>query len=130
MLYHPDRMNKTTEGIVKAILSIPRGRVSCYRDVALAAGLPNGARQVVRVLHSMSEKYSLPWHRVIRADGFIALDSCRGGDAQAKLLRAEGVRVSRRAAGKSGVRGWVDLSRFGHGCRVRQLPHGARTEPF
>jgi methylated-DNA-protein-cysteine methyltransferase-like protein len=111
-------MNKTTEGIIKAVLSIPRGRVSCYRDVALAAGLPNGARQVVRVLHSMSEKYKLPWHRVIRADGFIALDSCRGGDVQAKLLRAEGVRVSksRRGAGTSGTcGGWVDLSRFGHG---------------
>jgi methylated-DNA-protein-cysteine methyltransferase-like protein len=115
-------MNKTTEGIIKAILSIPRGRVSCYRDVALAAGLPNGARQVVRVLHSMSEKHKLPWYRVIRADGFIALDSCRGGDAQAKLLRAEGVKVSksRRAAGKSGnYSGWVDLSRFGHSYRGR-----------
>jgi methylated-DNA-protein-cysteine methyltransferase-like protein len=113
-------MKETTGRIIKAILSIPRGRVSCYRDIALAAGIPNGARQVVRVLHSMSEKYKLPWQRVIRADGFIALDNCRGGDAQAKLLRAEGVRVSknRRAAGSGGSAtescGWVDMSRYGY----------------
>ncbi|MDR1318123.1 MAG: MGMT family protein, partial [Treponema sp.] len=110
-------MNRTTEQILDVLLSIPPGRVSCYRDVALAAGVPNGARQVVRVLHSMSEKYKLPWHRVVRADGFIALDSCRGGGLQAKLLRAEGVKVSRgRRAGtdRAANAGWVDLSRYGH----------------
>ena len=62
-------MTETTSRIIKAIRAVPRGKVSCYRDIALAAGLPNGARQVVRVLHSMTEKYKLPWHRIIRAEG-------------------------------------------------------------
>ncbi|MDR1287136.1 MAG: MGMT family protein [Treponema sp.] len=85
----------STRAIIEAIRSIPRGRISCYRDVALAAGLPNGARQVVRVLHSLSKKEGLPWHRVIRADGSIALEPSNGLELQAALLRAEGVRVSK-----------------------------------
>ena len=28
-----------------------------------------GTRQVVRILHSCSEKYDLPWHRVVNAKG-------------------------------------------------------------
>ncbi|MCL2266458.1 MAG: MGMT family protein, partial [Treponema sp.] len=58
-----------TKKIIEQILSIPKGKVSSYRDIAVKAGLVNGARQTVRTLHSMSEKYNLPWHRVIRSDG-------------------------------------------------------------
>jgi methylated-DNA-protein-cysteine methyltransferase-like protein len=98
-------MLSSTLAIVKAVRSIPRGKVSCYRDIALAAGFPNGARQVVRVLHSLSEKEKLPWHRVIRADGSIALDSGRGLELQAALLRSEGVEVSKY--------GKVDMDTYG-----------------
>ena len=51
-------MTDTTRAIIDQILAIPRGKVSCYRDIALRAGVPNGARQTVRVLHSLSEKYN------------------------------------------------------------------------
>ncbi|MCL2266807.1 MAG: MGMT family protein, partial [Treponema sp.] len=57
-------------------------------------GLVNGARQTVRTLHSMSEKYNLPWHRVIRSDGKIALKDS-GKALQITLLKAEGVEVSK-----------------------------------
>jgi len=85
-------MTDSTFRIIKAIKAIPKGKVSSYRDVAIAAGLPNGARQTVRVLHSLSEKFNLPWHRVIRSDGTIALKE--GRELQIQLLRAEGVNVS------------------------------------
>jgi methylated-DNA-protein-cysteine methyltransferase-like protein len=98
-------MTEATERIIKAILAVPQGKVSCYRDIARTAGLPNGARQTVRVLHAMSEKYQLPWHRTIRADGCIALDNCRGGDLQAELLRSEGIEVTET--------GRVDMAKFG-----------------
>ncbi|MDR3174463.1 MAG: MGMT family protein [Treponema sp.] len=97
-------MTETTRRIVKALRAVPRGRVSCYRDIARATGLPNGARQVVRVLHSMAEKHRLPWHRIIRADGSIALDG-PGRELQITLLRAEGVQVSKL--------GRVDMGRYG-----------------
>ena len=98
-------MTETTLYIVKAIKAIPKGKVSSYRDIALAAGLPNGARQTVRVLHSLSGKFDLPWHRVIRANGTIALKEGEGRELQIALLRSEGVEVS--ATGK------VDMKRYG-----------------
>jgi methylated-DNA-protein-cysteine methyltransferase-like protein len=97
-------MTETTLNIINAIKAIPKGKVSSYRDVALAAGLPNGARQTVRVLHSLSEKFDLPWHRVIRSNGSIALEEGEGRELQIRLLRAEGVEVS-----PDGV---IDMGRF------------------
>ncbi|GHV62872.1 methylated-DNA--protein-cysteine methyltransferase [Spirochaetia bacterium] len=88
-------MIEVTRRIIGIIHSIPPGKVASYRDVARAAGLFNGARQVARILHSMSETQKLPWHRIIRSDGHIALPAGDGGDLQAALLRAEGVRVSK-----------------------------------
>jgi methylated-DNA-protein-cysteine methyltransferase-like protein len=98
-------MTEITQRIVAAILAVPQGSVSSYRDIALKAGLPNGARQVARVLHSMSGKYKLPWQRVIKADGRIALESGGGRELQIALLRSEGVEVSDT--------GTVDLARYG-----------------
>ena len=97
-------MTESTLGIIRAIKAIPKGKVSSYRDVALAAGLPNGARQVVRVLHSLSEKFDLPWYRVIRSNGSIALKEGEGRELQIQLLRAEGVEVT--------PDGLVDMCRF------------------
>ena len=98
-------MTETTIRIVEAIKAIPRGKVSSYRDVALAAGLPNGARQTVRVLHTQSKKCALPWHRVIRCTGSIALEEGEGRELQIALLRSEGVEVS--------AEGRVDMKRYG-----------------
>jgi methylated-DNA-protein-cysteine methyltransferase-like protein len=98
-------MTESTCRIIDAIRAVPPGRVSSYCAIARAAGLPNGARQVARVLHSLTEKCGLPWHRIIRADGTIALDACRGGDLQAQMLRSEGVTVSKN--------GRVDMLRYG-----------------
>jgi methylated-DNA-protein-cysteine methyltransferase-like protein len=97
------KMTIETERIVQAIEAIPAGRVSSYRDLARAAGLHNGARQVVRVLHALSQSLKLPWHRVVRADGNIAL---RGEDKelQIALLQAEGVEV--RDSGR------IDMARY------------------
>jgi len=97
-------MTESTLGIIRAIKAIPRGKVSSYRDVALAAGLPNGARQTVRVLHSLSEKFELPWHRVIRSNGSVALKEGEGRELQIQLLRSEGVEVM--------PCGLVDMGRF------------------
>jgi len=97
-------MTESTLAIIRAIKAIPKGKVSSYRDLALAAGLPNGARQVVRVLHSLTEKFDLPWYRVIRSNGSIALKEGEGKELQMQLLRAEGVEVS--------ADGMVDIGQF------------------
>lgn len=73
-----------------AILKIPRGKVSSYGAVARAAGLPHGARQVVRALR---QAYGLPWQRVVAAGGRIALPGERGLEQRFRL-EAEGVKFS------------------------------------
>lgn len=90
---------------VRAVISaIPRGKVATYSQVAHLAGKPWGARQVAWILHSQSEKYKLPWQRVISASGRISLPPGRGLEEQRRRLRREGVAV--------GVRGRIDLERF------------------
>lgn len=92
------------EMVACVVQSIPAGRVATYGQVAALAGDPRAARQVVRALHSMSEARSLPWHRVINAQGRISVPRGRWYDLQRKLLRAEGVKFDADDA--------VDLARF------------------
>lgn len=75
-----------------------------YGQIAALAGSPRGARQVVRILHSMSKKYKLPWHRVINGKGKIGLQDEVSHAVQKMQLEAEGVRVSEEGA--------IDLATF------------------
>lgn len=74
------------------ILKIPRGHVSSYGAVARAAGIPRGARLVVRTL---GQSHGLPWHRVVAAGGRIAIPG-EGGLDQRFRLEMEGVKFSGR----------------------------------
>ncbi len=110
-------LSPVTLAIERAILAIPRGRVSTYGRVACSAGLPNGARQVARVLHSRTAAAGLPWYRVMGrgkslTHARISLTGS-GFDEQAALLRAEGVEVS--------PEGMVDLEKFAF-TDARQMP--------
>lgn len=82
-----------TENCLNIIKAIPYGKVSTYGDIAKQAGNNRGARQVARILHSMSDKYDLPWHRVINSRGQISLKG-EGFDIQKELLQSEGVVIS------------------------------------
>ncbi|MDA3932608.1 MAG: MGMT family protein [Tenericutes bacterium] len=66
-------MEKFTTEVLEIIKRIPYGKVMTYGQIAFNAGNPFGARQVARILHSMSKKEKLPWHRVINAKGKISL---------------------------------------------------------
>jgi len=80
-----------TEEIIKIIKSIPRGKVATYGQIAHLGGYPNGARQVVRILHTCTQKFDLPWHRVINAKGEIALSIYNGAEEQKAMLEEEGI---------------------------------------
>jgi len=81
------------ERILAVVRAIPRGQVAGYGEVARRAGLPGRARLVARVLSGNGDP-SLPWHRVLRSDGRIALEpGSDGWREQAQRLRAEGVEV-------------------------------------
>jgi methylated-DNA-protein-cysteine methyltransferase-like protein len=72
--------------ILACIESIPAGRVMTYGDVAEYAGT-RSARVVGRVL--AQDDGSVPWHRVLRADGSLAEHLYT---EQRQRLLAEGVR--------------------------------------
>ncbi|MGG3451126.1 MULTISPECIES: MGMT family protein [Bacillaceae] len=93
-----------TAEVVQILKEIPPGYVVTYGQVARMAGSPRAARQVVRILHSMSEKYGLPWHRVVNAKGEIAVPNNDSREVQRLLLEAEGVSFTKD--------GRVDLARF------------------
>ncbi|MCP4115091.1 MAG: MGMT family protein [Desulfobacteraceae bacterium] len=88
-------MTPFTKRALQVIKGIPEGKVLTYGGVAALAGNPGGARQVSRLLHSMSEKYDLPWHRVINAKGKISLKPSQGYELQRALLESEGIGFSK-----------------------------------
>ena len=97
-------INASYKAIWKVVISIPPGRVASYGQVARLAGLPKRARLVGTALGA-APAGSLPWYRVINAQGRIALPpNSRGYREQCKRLREEGVVVSK---------GRVDLRRYG-----------------
>ena len=76
----------------QAISAIPAGRVCSYGDVARLAGIPNGARQTAWALRQLAPDTRIPWHRVINAQGRVAMpEGSRGWREQRKRLRREGV---------------------------------------
>ena len=85
-------MTEFTQTVIHIISSIPHGKVMTYGQIAAYAGNPRGARQVSRILHSMSEKHNLPWHRVISSKGGISLTG-EAGFVQTELLLQEGIQV-------------------------------------
>lgn len=75
-----------------------------YGQIAKLAGSPRGARQIVRILHSMSQKYRLPWHRVVNIKGEVVLNDDESSSIQKLSLESEGVEfLSNRR---------IDLSKF------------------
>jgi len=84
-------MQPFTISVIGILRSIPEGKVMTYGQVAKAAGSPRAARQVVRVLHTLSGKHDLPWHRVVNKSGEIALQDELSRSVQQSLLEAEGV---------------------------------------
>lgn len=76
-------------------MSIPRGSVASYGEIAQRAGLPGRARLVGRVLREAGEQAGLPWHRVLRADGrFAFAPGSKAFREQKRRLLAEGVSLS------------------------------------
>ncbi|MFF0826628.1 MGMT family protein [Brevibacillus sp. NPDC003359] len=97
-------MTEFTQRALKIIAGIPAGQVMSYGQIAALAGSPRAARQIVRILHSMSKKHKLPWHRVINAQGKIGLQDLDSFTLQKMALESEGVVVS--AAGE------IELERY------------------
>ena len=79
--------------IYAVVARVPRGRVVTYGQVAALAGLPRQARLVGYAMHGLPDGSTLPWHRVINAQGQVSVRSWAGPSEglQRHLLEEEGV---------------------------------------
>ncbi len=76
--------------VLRATSEIPFGGVSTYREIAAAAGSPNGSRAAGNALGANPIPIVVPCHRVLRTGG--GLGGYTGGvDRKELLLRIEGV---------------------------------------
>ncbi|MEZ5530235.1 MAG: MGMT family protein [Porticoccaceae bacterium] len=99
-------MKSEIEVLIYSILSaIPKGYVTSYGQVAHYAHLPRGARLIGRILSHLPDDTTLPWHRVLKANGQIAFPpNSPAYRRQKRMLEMEGISVAQ---------GKVDLSVFG-----------------
>lgn len=97
--------------IYSVIRRIPKGRVATYGQIAVLAGIPRHARQVGYALANTPDDLSLPWHRVVNAQGRVSLRSRPGSDDfQQVLLEAEGIEF--------GLAGKISLARYQWNPRI------------
>ncbi|GAA6135141.1 MGMT family protein [Oceaniserpentilla sp. 4NH20-0058] len=76
------------------LIQIPSGHAVSYGYLARMAGYPNHARQVGRVLKHLPQDTSLPWYRVVNAQGKISFEpeSVKFKE-QLSRLQAEGASI-------------------------------------
>lgn len=86
--------------IYAVVERIPKGSVATYGQVAALAGLPGRARLVGYALSALAGKSSIPWHRVVNAQGRVSLRSCGSGADMEQRLRLEHEGVKFDASGR------------------------------
>jgi len=90
--YHELRHRSAASVVLSVVARIPEGCVATYGQVAQLAGLPGRARLVGRILADDHGTGALPWHRVINAQGKIALPKGSPGHVeQRRRLSREGL---------------------------------------
>ena len=78
--------------IWQTVAAIPYGSVASYGDIARQCGYPNHARFVGRTLKNLPADSSLPWHRVIKANGELAFpEGSTAFQQQFQRLLQEGI---------------------------------------
>lgn len=92
--------------VYAVVRRVPAGRVATYGQVARVAGLGEHARMVGYALAALPNETTVPWHRVINAQGTVSRR--RSGDllSQRMRLEREGVRFDARGRASFARFGW------------------------
>ena len=80
--------NSFRDTVREIVRHIPKGQTRSYKEVAMQAGNPRGARAVARIMASNYDP-SIPCHRVIRSDGRVGGYNRGGEYAKKELLEKE-----------------------------------------
>ena len=102
----PPQRSSFDQRVRVVVALIPQGRLATYGQVADWIGAYGCARQVGWALRRVQLPSSIPWQRVVNAQGRISMSSSREGSdwMQRELLIAEGIPVD--------LNGHLPLKRF------------------
>jgi methylated-DNA-[protein]-cysteine S-methyltransferase len=85
-------MNELEQRVFKKLLSVPKGRVTTYGELAKAVGLKNGQRIIGQIMNKNPFPVIIPCHRVVKSDGRIG-GYFYGKDVKTEMLCGEGISV-------------------------------------
>ena len=104
------------KSVWQVVQGIPHGHVLTYGEVARLAGMSRAARRVSQAMRRAPRGMTLPWHRVVNAQGKISFPADSSGfQRQKDLLEEEGVVF---------IKGKIDLDRYGYQGALDQLLWG------
>lgn len=95
-------MSEFQSRVLKLVSTIPKGKVTTYKELARASGRPHAWRAVANALARNPRPIEIPCHRVVRSDGKVGGYKW-GREKKMKLLLKEGVKI---------YGGKVDLKKF------------------
>ncbi|MCB9819232.1 MGMT family protein [Candidatus Nomurabacteria bacterium] len=87
-----------SERVVELALTIPKGRVSTYGDIARAAGgTPITAQSITGILSKAEQNgvKGIPWHRIIYSDGRVWLNDEHKAERM-RLYQQEKIKIDER----------------------------------
>ncbi|MGC8816956.1 MAG: MGMT family protein [Candidatus Hadarchaeum sp.] len=87
-------MREFQRRVLELTAKVPRGKVTTYKQIALAMGKPKAYRAVARALAENPYPIKIPCHRVVRSDGNVG-GYTGGVEKKIKLLRDEGVQIKK-----------------------------------
>lgn len=82
-------VHQLRERVYSLMRELPGDKVTTYGDLAAMAGSPRAARVVGGIAHTGPDK--LPWHRLVNAQGGLAVGFPGGQDVQRQLLAQDGI---------------------------------------
>lgn len=90
--------------VLEYLLTIPKGKVATYGQIAEAIGCPGGARAVGNALHHNPDGDKYPCYKVVNSKGQLSGRFAFGGImVQQERLEADGIEVANNR---------IDLSKY------------------
>ncbi len=87
-------MSEFQSRVLKLVAMIPRGKVTTYKELAMALSRPRACRAVGNALARNPNPVKIPCHRVVRSDGKIGGYKL-GARRKMKLLLEEGIKIEK-----------------------------------
>lgn len=101
--------------VYEYLLTIPKGKVVTYKQIAEYLGNPKLSRVVGNILHNNPDEYKYPCYKVVNSKGKLSTNFAFGGiEKQKEKLEAEGIEV---------VDYCVDLEKWGY--REKEKSHSS-----